>query len=334
MDIDLTIPFEFPVPAEDMNIEEDILTERFAFWDSPTTFKWFEARGYTLYKRMPTGEDDLVPNFYTVPQLASPNVVEAEYPYPYHENYTQCNAEEYTRCVKDFSVESSSLFSLKVIHLPHSFGLQGKVAFAQDTQLRHVAIKLVTEGTDELRILQLLSRQSPQTLRENCLIPVLGFLPIEGFCFVIMPRWGTSVHLPRFETTTNVVQVMHSMLKGLTFLHGLNIVHRDLCLRNVLVNHFSSDHSKHHNPWRAELRQAGSLLHAIFDFDLSVIAPPDAKKSEFRLPYDMSWCGSYNQPFDTAQGEFDYDPFAFDVGTMGREFCNWFQVRTFIVVSF
>ncbi|CAA7268460.1 unnamed protein product [Cyclocybe aegerita] len=219
---------------------------------------------------------------------------------------------------------SPKLWMCSVFHAILGTG-GGKVAFAQDTQFRHVAIKLVPEGTDELRILQLLSRQSPQTLRENCLIPVLGFLPIKGFWFVIIPRWGTSISLPRLETLQNVVQIMHSMLKGLTFLHSLNIVHRDLCLRNVLVNHFSSDHSKHYNPWRAELRQAGSLLHAIFDFDLSVIAPPDVKKSEFRLPYDMSWYGSYNQPFDTAQGEFDYDPFAFDVGTMGREFCDWFQ---------
>ncbi|CAA7268461.1 unnamed protein product [Cyclocybe aegerita] len=121
MDTDLTIPFQFPVPAEDMNIEEDILTERFAFWDSPTTFKWFEARGYTLYKRMPTGEDDLVPNFYTVPRLPSQNVVEAEYPYPYHESYT-CNGKEYTRCAKDCSPSSPPFFCIKLPLIDHENG--------------------------------------------------------------------------------------------------------------------------------------------------------------------------------------------------------------------
>ncbi|CAA7268456.1 unnamed protein product [Cyclocybe aegerita] len=303
MNVELTIPFPFPIVVEDDNLNVDILTERYAFWDSPAIFQWFEARGYTLYKRMPTGEYDLMPNNYTVPRLPSEPFVQAEYPHPYHENYS-AYSKDYIRCAQDTS---------------------GKVVFAQDSQCRHVAIKLVPNDTNEIRILQFLRRQSPETLKEHCLIPILDILPIKGFSFAVMPRWGSSIYNPAPNTLRDVVGIIHSMLKGLSFPHHHNIIHRDICLRNVLVNHFSNDHAGPVNPTRVKLRSAGNLSYAIFDFDVSVMVPPDVEKSEFRLPYKMSWCGSYNHPFDTAQGEFDYDPFAYDVGTMGREFCQEYQ---------
>jgi len=101
----------------------------------------------------------------------------------------------------------------------------------------------------------------------------------------------------------------------------------------VLVNHFGTDCSIEYNEVRSELRSEGKLIYALFDFDISIIAPPDAKKGEYRLPYRMSWWGSGNQPRDTAQGEFDYDPFAFDVGMLGSEFCQEFQVEIRILTS-
>ncbi|KAJ3506406.1 hypothetical protein NLJ89_g6886 [Agrocybe chaxingu] len=261
MNAELTIPFPFPAVVEDDNLNVDILTERYAFWDSPATFQWFEARGYTLYKRMPTEEYALMPNNYTVPRLPSEPFVRAEYPYPYHENYS---------------------------------------AFSKD-YIRY-----------ELRILQFLRHQNLETLKEHCLIPILDILPVKGFSFAVMPRWGSSIYNPAPNTLRDVVAIIHSMLK-------------DICLRNVLVNHFSNDHAGPVNPTREKLRCADQLSYAIFDFDVSIMVPPEVEKSEFRLPYKMSWCGSYNHPFDTVQGEFDYDPFAYDVGTMGREFCQEYQ---------
>jgi hypothetical protein len=101
---------------------------------------------------------------------------------------------------------------------------------------------------------------------------------------------------------------------------------QDIKIDNVLVNHFGADSSLANNEVRSELRSDGKLIYALFDFDISIMAPPDAKKGEYRLPYHMSWWGSFNQPMDTAQGEFDYDPFAFDVGMLGSEFCQVYQV--------
>jgi hypothetical protein len=43
----------------------------------------------------------------------------------------------------------------------------------------------------------------------------------------------------------------------------------------------------------------------------------------------MSDVGSiYDRPHDTAQGEFDFDPFAWDVACLGIVFCTEFQVRS------
>lgn len=55
----------------------------------------------------------------------------------------------------------------------------------------------------------------------------------------------------------------------------------------------------------------GSLSYAMFDFNISILVPL------YRLPYQMSFWATYHSPNDTSQGEFDYDPFVYDVGTMG-----------------
>ena len=108
---------------------------------------------------------------------------------------------------------------------------------------------------------------------------------------------------------------------------------QDIKIDNVLVNHFGANSSLANNEVRSELRSDGKLIYALFDFDISIMAPSDAKKGEYRLPYHMSWWGSFNQPMDTAQGEFDYDPFAFDVGMLGSEFCQVYQVTICLLTS-
>ncbi|XP_006463402.1 hypothetical protein AGABI2DRAFT_208157 [Agaricus bisporus var. bisporus H97] len=53
--------------------------------------------------------------------------------------------------------------------------------------------------------------------------------------------------------------------------------------------------------------------------------PPDTDRTRYRLPYRLSWIGSEWQTHDTSQGEFNYDPFAFDVGMLGAVFCTEYQ---------
>lgn len=86
--------------------------------------------------------------------------------------------------------------------------------------------------TDEYRILHFLSQQRPEILKENCVIPVFDMLPIEGFYFVVMPRygytsgcsvgavlryvntrWGRRAILPPLCYTYEAINMIHSLLK-------------------------------------------------------------------------------------------------------------------------
>ena len=101
----------------------------------------------------------------------------------------------------------------------------------------------------------------------------------------------------------------------------------------MLVNHFSDDMTLSINLVRGGLRSEGPLLYALFDFNSAIMLPPTTKKEDCRLPYYESWVGSYSFPCDTEQGEFDYNPFVFDVGVLGVEFKPFFQVRRYITIA-
>ncbi|KAF8869760.1 kinase-like domain-containing protein [Gymnopilus junonius] len=267
--------------------------ERFAFWDSPRTVRWFQEHGYVYTPRI-SEEDSMHIDRHPFGELH-----QVKYPYAYY--------------------DSSGSVPLGALDM------SGKVVFAQDSTGRHVAIKLVRDGTDEYRILRFLSQQSLESLKENCIIPVLDFLPIDGFWFVVMPRWGTGIHLPWINNARHVLDIIHSMLKGLAFLHAHNISHGDLNLDNILVNHFSDyDDMLHENRVRADLRSKQMLSYAVFDFDFSIMLPPETDKTKYRLPYKRSW-GTFNYTNDTTQGEFDFNPFVLDIGALGVRLCWAYQ---------
>ncbi|PPQ86316.1 hypothetical protein CVT25_005617 [Psilocybe cyanescens] len=303
-----SIQITFPlVPGQDGDF-----SERQVFWDSPATIQWFKAHGYTLYRRV----DD---SFTTYPVISALNVATTEANYPY-------------ACYDLGGPEAMS-------ELPRADEYTGKVAFAQDSLNRHVAIKIVRAETDEYRILHFLSQQKLETLKENCVIPVLDLLPIEGFWFAVMPRWsvsavlkpmnsrwGIAIMYPPLYYMHEAVTIIHSLLKGLTYLHEHNIVHHDISPKNILVNHFAYDEDRtlpEHNT-RGDLRSRNRLLYAMFDFDISIMLPLKEDRKAFRLPYYELW-GNYNTITDTDAGEFDYSPFVFDVGAMGALICNRFQ---------
>jgi hypothetical protein len=63
----------------------------------------------------------------------------------------------------------------------------------------------------------------------------------------------------------------------------------------------------------------------MIDFDLAKMLPAEVKREDCRLPSNESFVGSYT-PADTLQGEFEYNPFAYDVGSLGAMFCDKYQV--------
>lgn len=79
------------------------------------------------------------------------------------------------------------------------------------------------------------------------------------------------------------------------------------------------------DPHRARLGAEGKLSYALMDFDVSLYLP-SSRPGTVRRPYTESFLGRGPHPYDTDQGELDYDPFAFDVGTLGVSFCERFQV--------
>ncbi|KAJ3506407.1 hypothetical protein NLJ89_g6887 [Agrocybe chaxingu] len=309
--IDTTLPIPFPFPLEDN--DDANIEERRAFWDSPTVFQWFSERGYTLYKR--EEEEWGGPAWTTIPALPCETCGNLDYPYPHY------NLEE--RYGLPLAFRTSEIM--------------GKIVYAQDNRnpSHHVAIKLIMTDSEERRILEFLRSQNLAVLKENCIVPVLDILSNGHFSFAVMPRWGPCLHLPNGGSIKNVVQIMHSMLKAVAFLHKHNIIHRDIKFANVLVSHFSDDTTSYtESAAREQLRSSNSLIYCLFDFDISMMLPPDVDKRYYRLPYRLSWDGTFCQPKDTAQGEFDYNPFAYDVGTLGRAFCIQYQHLSTLIPMF
>lgn len=301
---ELEIPFPFPDPLieEGMGSQMEAwerATQREAFWLDQSTQDWFKEKGYILYKKASQSEEEP-----PLPQLPDDDFVAGEYPYAFHSNFSMNGT--FKRPPRE----------------PVGF-YPGTIHYAQDTRGRHIVFKLVTEGTDELRIYEMLYKESHQTLRENCVIPVLDILSIKGYRFVAIPRWGDHVTGPAFRTLREVTDLVAALLKALAFLHGRRIVHRDMGLGNTVVNYFSSTHCHGRDYGRAQYREAGQLLYAVIDFDLSKVAPDDGLP--FRLPYFIAYQGKMPFPHDISQGEFDFDPFPFDVASLGAHLCGAFQ---------
>jgi hypothetical protein len=68
---------------------------------------------------------------------------------------------------------------------------QPSIIFAQDSQCRHVAIKLVKNGSQEHKIYQFLdqdlSRESFDSFKG--ILPPIDFLPLGDHLFVVLPRY-------------------------------------------------------------------------------------------------------------------------------------------------
>ncbi|KDR82382.1 hypothetical protein GALMADRAFT_57318, partial [Galerina marginata CBS 339.88] len=277
---------------------------RISFWDSPDTVQFFQEHGYTLYKRI--GKDDyLSPS--TEPALPFQDFAEGVYPYSYYD--AQCLDSDPT------PLRASE---------PRAM-----VAFGQDSLNRHVAIKPVRDGTDEYRIMRFLSQQRLETLKDNCVVPVLNLLPVEGFWFAVMPRWGNSPQNPHPKIVQDVLGFIHGMLKvrGIAFLHEHNISHGDIHEGNFLINHFCDVTFQRSSRTRQDLRSRKSLSYCVFDFDFAVMLSPDEDRGNFRLPCERSY-GTFARIKDTYQGELDYNPFVFDVGNVGVTFCRLYQHLT------
>ncbi|KAF8526663.1 kinase-like domain-containing protein [Hysterangium stoloniferum] len=186
-----------------------------------------------------------------------------------------------------------------------------QVAYAQDAQSRHVVIKFVKGGSDHYRVFRFLY-DCKEEAESHCIVPILDFLKYDEDWFVVMPRWGRNPLMPWFSTVREVITFMHSVLRAVEFLHRNLIVHRDVACKNILINHFAGIFGNEAPGTRRILREQNKSLYALCDFDCSMMFSPTSKPEECRLPSDMSF-QILALPFDTSQGELDYDPFTFEM---------------------
>ncbi|KAG2006965.1 other/AgaK1 protein kinase [Coprinopsis cinerea AmutBmut pab1-1] len=304
----LVVPFAYPDPRGNNYDEWSEIVERalgrYRFWDAPTTVEWFQARGYTLYERFNMDpKDQTAPDpSCTGPRMKRGYESSGQYPYAYYD---------------DFKLDEDEL---DLVACEQS----GSLVFAQDEQGRHVAIKLVPNGSDELRIYELIHAQDVESLKEHCILPILEILRSTTHSFVVMPRWGGDPITPPLASLLEVLAFIHCLLKALAFLHKNNIVHRDISTANIVTNHFSTHESMWASEPRKQLRREQLASYALIDFNYSAIVPDGVEPSKFRLPAEKAFDAAYAVP-DTAQGEVDYDPFAWDVCSLGALMATQYQ---------
>jgi hypothetical protein len=166
----------------DANDRDYDFEKRVSFWESMRF--WFSERGYLLYRYdYEWNGKPLDHAGSTSPQF----VFEGEVQHPYSFSGGDSSELKSPPLNNDVNVRAKQL-SLRLIEL--LLHLKGRVAYAQDAQHRHVAIKLVKDSSQEYNILRFLSQQpslySPDTF--PCIIPPIDFLEFEGHWFVVMPR--------------------------------------------------------------------------------------------------------------------------------------------------
>ncbi|KAF8884758.1 kinase-like domain-containing protein [Gymnopilus junonius] len=193
---------------------------------------------------------------------------------------------------------------------------QGRVVFAQDNEGRHLAIKLLKAGSEEVKIAKFLKDES--CLRDLESFPVctavLDLLPCEDHWFIIMPRWGEVSYSPWFPTMYHAVLHMRCLLKALVFLHRCRIFHGDVAHRNILVNILTSFRD----------RQEEKSRYALFDFDCSIMLDEETYGENPRLPIHSVDRGLHIPPYELLLGYPDFDPFKYDVACLGIYFDETF----------
>ncbi|KAF7289417.1 hypothetical protein HMN09_01335200 [Mycena chlorophos] len=214
------------------------------------------------------------------------------------------------------------------------FGTRGVVVPAVDELNRHVTLKLIKNGSSEYktlrRIMSLQARSAEGIL--SGLVPVLELIPMDAHWVAIMPRWSGQPVTGWFCSVKELLFCVEELLNGLVVLHSQRIVHRDLAPHNCLTNYVPAGPNRIdiEDPANAvrQLQSSHSLRYGWIDYGFSVPLPLEIPLSLCRFSWQASVPGAWDIPYDVSQGEYIYDPFAFDVGTLGIFFCAMCQHLT------
>lgn len=166
-------------------------TEWASFWCGLAP--WFECHGYKLHisgSKTPLGLSDGL----TVPAR---DTVHTQQQFPYAFTDVSAGPEFiYDSPSRDRSRSSgkspgyrSDIKSLVPVQVPPfiATGNTGRVYAAQDSLGRHVCFKIVKRDSEQLRVVELLRRQT----QTPGVLPILDVLEYdEEYAFLVMPRWG------------------------------------------------------------------------------------------------------------------------------------------------
>ncbi|OBZ76396.1 Cyclin-dependent kinase 2 [Grifola frondosa] len=212
----------------------------------------------------------------------------------------------------------------------HIMSVQARFAYGQDSRGRNIAIKVIKSESEEEHIYNNLLK-CPELLCTKTfpnVLPPLRVLRISHqLSFVVMPMWGDRLLLGDIKTVKEVMDFITDLLQGLMFLHKQRIAHRDIAECNVMVNYVSAIPFRNDDalgPLLERHRSSSQARYCLFDYNLSIQFPLGMPIENYRSPSTEAFRGwDCYHPRDVYQGEFEYNPFAFDVGCLG----NLFMIR-------
>ncbi|KDR70091.1 hypothetical protein GALMADRAFT_76876 [Galerina marginata CBS 339.88] len=103
---------------------------------------------------------------------------------------------------------------------------------------QRVVFKPVKTKSEEVPLATFLSSDSSRDDPRNCAVPILEVLPVPGDddrALLVMPHLLPYFELP-FRFLGKFCEFALQILQGLEYLHEQNIIHRDMCHGNIMVD--------------------------------------------------------------------------------------------------
>ncbi|KAI0057596.1 kinase-like protein [Artomyces pyxidatus] len=236
-----------------------------------------------------------------------------------------------SNCTSSPAIDSFKLYGNRGDGFQAQFPALAVVFAARDRCNRDVVIKVVSkgqEGSGELEILKFLNTPDMRLDAANATVPVLEFISIGEWTFVVMPFCDGCENMPMVNAH-EVLEFMEQLLSTLSFLHSHRIAHLDVSYENILMNH----HGKLPETveWvdgypvpiepPPEFHSTFPVRYLVMDFGYSVQFSPTSPISECLV--DPSDRGRIHKAPES--NLVRYDPFAADVYQTGRLCYGWFS---------
>ncbi|CAE6497931.1 unnamed protein product [Rhizoctonia solani] len=180
----------------------------------------------------------------------------------------------------------------------------------------------------ELSVLQYLSEETIQSNPRNHCAGALDSFPIpdrDGWMFIVMDTYYSLSIVP-FETVGEVVEMVRQLLEGLSFMHSLNIAHRDCASTNIMMKADTLfKNTPHPHPNYSFLTEDGrdyiefyprrehSVKYYFIDFGLATLFPSYTERTLV-----VGAEGRERDIPELSTPDVPYDPFKVDICIIGR----------------